>query len=253
MYKFIDTTKQKHYRNLPFIPTSAMSYDGSWLEELVEGYQTLTVEGREMYSLSFESQEMQVGGVITNVKYPPRELTIKYKLEDRDPRVLQEKFDTLKAYLIRQEDVPIIFHDDLEYTFYGRFKTADNVPGDTNSIISTFTVLCSDPFKHGKTQSVKNKVIEVLPYPVKPDKLSFKLLTDGLLATDGIYRLKSSQAKKGDLLEFYFQTGDTFLNGEVNNNLLDLDSDFRNIRLTTGTDFSSSNYDLTIQYRKAVL
>mgnify|MGYP003591657392 FL=1 len=253
MYKFIDTIKRKHYHNLPFIPTSAMSYDGSWLEELVEGYQTLTVEGREMYSLSFESQEMQVGGVITNVKYPPRELTIKYKLEDRDPRVLQEKFDTLKAYLIRQEDVPIIFHDDLEYTFYGRFKTADNVPGDTNSIISTFTVLCSDPFKHGKTQSVKNKVIEVLPYPVKPDKLSFKLLTDGLLATDGIYRLKSSQAKKGDLLEFDFQTGDTFLNGEVNNNLLDLDSDFKNIRLTTGTDFSSSNYELTIQYRKAVL
>ena len=253
MYKFRDTTKRKHYRNLPFIPTSAMSYDGYWLEELIEGYQTLTVEGREMYSLSFESQEMQVGGVITNVKYPPRELTIKYKLEDRDPQALQEKFDTLKAFLIRQEDVPIIFHDDLEYTFYGRFKTADNVSGDTNSIISSFTVLCSDPFKHGKTQSVKGKVIEVLPYLVKPDKLSFKLLSDGLLATDGNYHLKSSQAKKGDLLEFDFQTGDTFLNGELNNNLLDLDSDFKNIRLTTGTDFSSSSYDLTIQYRKAVL
>ena len=159
MYKFRDTTKQEHYRNLPFIPTSAMSYDGTWLEELIEGYQTLTVEGREMYSLSFESQEMQVGGVITNVKYPPRELTIKYKLEDRDPRALQEKFDTLKAFLIRQEDVPIIFNDDLEYTFYGRFQTADTVAGDTNSIISSFTVLCSDPFKHGKIQSVKNKVI----------------------------------------------------------------------------------------------
>ncbi|MCT1190998.1 phage tail protein [Lactococcus lactis] len=253
MYKFRDTTKRKHYRNLPFIPTSAMSYDGTWLEELIEGYQTLTVEGREMYSLSFESQEMQVGGVITNVKYPPRALTIKYKLEDRDPRVLQEKFDTLKAFLIRQEDVPIIFHDDLEYTFFGRFQTADNVPGDTNSIISSFTVVCSDPFKHGKTQSVKNKVIEVLPYAVKPDKLSFKLLAEGLLATDGNYRLKSSQAKKGDFLEFDFQTGDTFLNGKLNNNLLDLDSDFKNIRLITGTDFSSSNYELTIQYRKAVL
>ncbi len=155
--------------------------------------------------------------------------------------------------MIRQEDVPIIFNDDLEYTFYGRFKTADNVAGDTNSIISSFTVLCSDPFKHGKTQSVKNKVIEILPYPVKPDRLSFKLLTGGLLATDGNYRLKSSQAKKGDFLEFDFQSGDTFLNGKVNNNLLDLDSDFKNIRLTTGTDFSSSNYELTIQYRKAVL
>ena len=27
MYKFRDTTKQEHYRNLPFIPTSAMNYD----------------------------------------------------------------------------------------------------------------------------------------------------------------------------------------------------------------------------------
>ncbi|MFG7387982.1 hypothetical protein ACGO3R_05620 [Lactococcus lactis] len=54
-------------------------------------------------------------------------------------------------------------------------------------------------------------------------------------------------------MEFDFQTGNTFLNGKVNNNLLDLDSDFKNIRLKTGTDFSSSNYELKIQYRKAVL
>lgn len=76
--------------------------------------------------------------------------------------------------------------------------------GDTNSIISSFTVLCSDPFKHGKIQIVKNKVIEVLPYPVKPDKLSFKLLTDGLLATDVNYRLKSSQAKKATYWNLIF-------------------------------------------------
>ena len=56
------------------------------------------VEGREMYSLSFESQEMQVGGVITNVKYPPRELTIKYKLEDRDLSLI---------HILRSKDLPV--------------------------------------------------------------------------------------------------------------------------------------------------
>lgn len=68
-YSFLDTIKNQEY--IPeWIPTSAMYYDGILLEGVIEGYQTLSVSGREMISVAIESQSVQVGSIITNqIKY----------------------------------------------------------------------------------------------------------------------------------------------------------------------------------------
>jgi len=253
MYKFRDTTKRKHQSEHIFIPTSAMIYKGVFIERLIEGYQTLSVEGREMYSLNHEIQELQYGGIITNTKLPARVLTIKYKLEDKDSESLQNKFDELMAFLFSEEDVLIQFNDDLEYFFKGRYQAADQVPGDTNSIISTFTVICGDPYKYGKEQVSTGKILGNLPYPVKPDSLKATMTASSLKITDGKYVLKASDAKKGDVLYFDFKTGNVLVNGKLKNNILDLDSDFKNIRLRTGSIFTDENCDIEIKYRKAVL
>ena len=253
MYKFRDTVVQKKLYDEVYIPTSAMSYDGIFLEEYISGYQTLSVEGREMYSLDFETQDKRFGSVVTDVKYPSRTFTVNYKLTDRDSNILQNKFDKLLAFLVRDEDLKIVFNDDLEYFFKGRYQSSDTVAGNTNSIISSFTVFCTDPFKYGAYQSITGKVLDNLPYPVKPKSVEVKMNSNALDATDGKYHLKVSLAKKDDSLLFDFETGNTFINGVKNNRILDLDSDFKNIRIVKGTNFTSSNYDITINYRKAVL
>lgn len=137
MYSFKDTTINLN-SSKRFLPTSAMMYDGMYLEDLIEGYQTLTVEGREMLSVEVEQQDIQIGSIITNQKIPPRTLKITYKLEDRDPEKLQFKFKELLNYLYRNEDVEIRFHDELDFYYYGRYTSTDTVPGDSNSIISSF-------------------------------------------------------------------------------------------------------------------
>lgn len=253
MYKFRDTTKRKHQSEHIFIPTSAMIYKGTFIERLIEGYQTLSVEGREMYSLNHEMQELQYGGIITNTKLPARVLTIKYKLEDKDSESLQNKFDELMAFLFSEEDVLIQFNDDLEYFFKGRYQAAEPVLGDTNSIISTFTVICGDPYKYGKEQVSTGKILGSLPYPVKPESMKVIMNTGFLDITDGKYHLKASNIKKGDVLFFDFRTGDIWVNGKLAPDVLNLDSDFKNIRLRTGSNFSDGNYDIEIKYRKAVL
>lgn len=253
MYKFRDTTKRKHQSEHIFIPTSAMIYKGTFIERLIEGYQTLSVEGREMYSLNHEMQELQYGGIITNTKLPARILTIKYKLEDKDSESLQNKFDELMAFLFSEEDVLIQFNDDLEYFFKGRYQAADQVPGDTNSIISTFTIICGDPYKYGKEQVSTGKILGSLPYPVKPESMKVIMNTGFLDITDGKYHLRASNIKKGDILFFDFKTGDICVNGKLAPDVLNLDSDFKNIRLKTGSNFSDGNYDIEIKYRKAVL
>lgn len=253
MYKFRDTTKRKHQSEHIFIPTSAMIYKGTFIERLIEGYQTLSVEGREMYSLNHEMQELQYGGIITNTKLPARVLTIKYKLEDKDSESLQNKFDELMAFLFSEEDVLIQFNDDLEYFFKGRYQAAEPVPGDTNSIISTFTIICGDPYKYGKEQVSTGKILGNLPYPVKPESMKVIMNTGFLDITDGKYHLKVSNIKKGDVLFFDFRTGDIWVNEKLAPDVLNLDSDFKNIRLRTGSNFSDGNYDIEIKYRKAVL
>lgn len=253
MYTFRDTPKRKYQSEHIFIPTSAMIYKGTFIERLIEGYQTLSVEGREMYSLNHEMQELQYGGIITNTKLPPRVLTIKYKLEDKDSESLQHKFDELMAFLFSEEDVLIQFNDDLEYFFKGRYQAAEPVPGDTNSIISTFTVICGDPYKYGKEQVSTGKILGNLPYPVKPESMKVIMNTGFLDITDGKYHLKASNIKKGDVLFFDFKTGNIWVNGKLAPDVLNLDSDFKNIRLRTGSNFSNRNYDIEIKYRKAVL
>lgn len=114
MYSFKDTTINLN-SSKRFLPTSAMMYDGMYLEDLIEGYQTLTIEGREMLSVEVEQQEIQIGSIITNQKIPSRTLKITYKLEDRDPEKLQFKFKELLNYLYRNEDVEIRFHDELDF------------------------------------------------------------------------------------------------------------------------------------------
>jgi len=217
-----------------------MSYDNMFLERYIDGYRTLSVEGREMYSLSLETQEKQIGSFITNVKYPSRTLTVKYKLEDKNPEVLQAKFDALLAFLVRINNVSIRFNDDLAYSFKGRFSGADSVDGSYNSTISTFTLYCADPFKYGE-ELTSNGLI------VTPKSTTINV-------TDGNYHFKISQGiKSDDTVIADFATGLVTVNGADKSNILDLDSDFKNIRLHTKSDFRQSGYDLKIVYRKAVL
>lgn len=81
MYSFKDTTINLT-SSKQFLPTYTMMYNGMYLEDLIDGYQTLTVEGREMLSVEVEQQEIQIGSIITNQKIPSRTLKITYKLED---------------------------------------------------------------------------------------------------------------------------------------------------------------------------
>lgn len=254
MYEFRDTLKHEGY-DLDCLPTSTMFYDKTPLEEYISGYRTLTVEGREMYSLNFETQDKLVGSAITATRYPPRELTIKYLLEDKDADQLQAKFDALLAFLIRKKDVSIRFNDDIGYNFYGRFSGAGNVDGGRNSIVSTFNVFCADPFKYGGPLKSNGLIVTQLPYAVKPEKFTVTMLTSGPLdVTDGNFHLKiSSGLNKGDVVIFDFKTGFVKVNGIIRNDLLDLDSDFKNVRLHEYSDFRSGKYDIEILYKKAVL
>jgi len=116
MYYFEDTIKKGHTDDL-ILPASAMMYDGTYLENLVPGYRTLAVTGREMLSLTIETQETQIGSIKLNQKLPNRTLKITYQLIGKDAQDLQKKYHQLMRLLYKETEVSIRFKDELMYHY----------------------------------------------------------------------------------------------------------------------------------------
>lgn len=256
MYPFMDTQKNERY--IPeYIPTSAMYYDGILFEKVIEGYQTLSVEGRELISVGIESESIQVGSIITNQTLPSRTLTVKYKLEDNDAEKLQKKFDLLMWYLYKTKDVPIQFNDELDYTYHGRFSSANTVAGDTNRIVSSFDIYCADPRKYSKQYKSKGEIATYIPYPVVPDVVRVKLSAPtSVKVTNGSLSMSITGASivAGDVVEFRNREGSVYVNGVDKTNVLDwAGGQLEDFYIKKGDVVKTNNGSLEVFYRVVAL
>ncbi|MDT2954251.1 phage tail family protein [Enterococcus casseliflavus] len=256
MYPFMDTHKNERY--IPeYIPTSAMYYDGVLLEGVIEGYQTLSVTGREMLSVNIESESIQLGSLVTNQTLPSRTLTVKYKLVDKDPEKLQKKFDKLMHYLIRYEDVPIKFNDELDFTYYGRYSASEVPPGDTNSIVSSFDIYCADPRKYTKQYISNGEIATYIPYTIVPDVVRVKLSAPtSVKVTNGSLSMSITGASivAGDVVEFRNKEGSVYVNGVDKTNILDwAGGQLEDFYIKKGDVVKTNNGSLEVFYRVVAL
>lgn len=255
MYAFMDTQKNERY--IPeYIPTSAMYYDGVLLEGVVDGYQTLSVTGREMLSVNIESESIQLGSLVTNQSLPSRTLTVKYKLEDRDPENLQKKFDLLMWYLYKNKDVTLQFNDELDYSYHGRFSSAGTVAGDTNRIVSSFDIYCADPRKYSKQYKSNGEIATYTPYQILPDNIRVVLNRPTSVAVsngDIVMSITGAGIASGDVIDFKPKEGKVFVNGIDKTSILDLSSDFKNFFISKGDIVKTNNGKLEVSYRVVML
>lgn len=255
MYEFQDT-KRNHKAAETFIPTVAMAYDGVYIENLIEGYQTLSVEGREMLSLDIEQQDIQLGAIITNQTLPARSITVTYKLADNNPERLQFKFKELINYLYRTEDVEIKFHDEMDYCYFGRYSSADTVAGDSNSIISNFTILCVDPLRYTREFESSGYIGATTAFPVTPTKIKANVDFRGALEiTNGEQTISMSDANltAGNIVTFNFSDERVTVDDNDITSMIDLTSDFENFVLKQGQTVTTNNGTVTIFYRGATI
>ena len=101
MYSFIDVNEYQRGKNLP---SEAMSINGKYIENEIEGYRTLQVEGREL--LETEVSDFQIG-FQSGSKYqdkrdPVRVITVHYSLAADSPASFREKFNKLTSLKSRR-------------------------------------------------------------------------------------------------------------------------------------------------------
>lgn len=258
IYEFRDTVAGESSEDYEHLPTSAMMYDGQYIENIIEGYQTLTVTGREMVSLDISSDAVRVGTKISEQRIQPRTITVQYKLEDSDAEEFQKKYKRLMMLLYKEDDAEITFNDDPQIVYFGRYAESDDVSGESNSVISSFTVYCQDPRKYSKVQEMESKITLNSPVQTPPERIVVKLARATSIkitnnSTGAVIKITGAAIYANDVLTFDMDQGILLVNGKDMTHILDLDSDFENFFIYRGDTLSCNNGSMTVYAREVYL
>lgn len=148
MYKFRDIT-QVVEASESVLPSEALMINGEYIENLIPGYRTLNVAGRESLSPEIETFTTGVrdGSTKLSRRYPERIITITYQLVAKTNEAFREAFNTL-AKVLNVEDAELIFNDEQDKYFIGTPYTIEEVEPGRKAVTGKFEILCVDPFKY---------------------------------------------------------------------------------------------------------
>lgn len=249
MYNFRDTTSDWHFHE-EWLPTVAMNFDGGFIEHIVPGYRTLTVSGREMLGVELTTEDVLNGCIVTEERIPSRELVITYQLDANSSEELLIRFKRLERVLKKGKNVPIFFNDERDWFYYGRLSKADSVPVESNSVVSSFTILCSDPRRFGKTITTREGVIKH-PGLLIPVSMEFDVRSNiPYSISNGIQTIKgiSNSTRGVTHVKLDFIAHETYSNGKLDYKIISLDSDFENFTLENDMKIIGNVDNLVICY-----
>lgn len=230
----------EYHKNLP-LPDMATMVNGSYLEQSVLGYRTLSVAGRE--TLDIDISELQVGQSDgSKYKYKrdnTRTLEISYALTANDAYSAQKLMNKLKSLLYTEES-QFVFKDEPDLFYKG---SVENISADSSSFMDGFvingkiSVHCSDPYKY----SVEEKVV----YPTLDNGYTFAIDYNGTkIANPRIEFTMNSENgflglvdTKGNILEFGNVDEADGVTKSRNEQLVSLDDFYNASDDTGGTDY----------------
>lgn len=150
MYEFVDTNNSGEQQSNKL--SEAMRINGEYIEDLIDGYKTVYVKGRESLERTLSTYERAIrdGDVITKSRYPARTLTVGFQITAETAEDYMDKFTELNRILM-VEDAEIIFDDESEVYYIGTpINNCQPDPG-RRSVIAEFDIYCADPFKYSTT------------------------------------------------------------------------------------------------------
>ena len=145
MYDFIDVNEQAGKK----LPAEALQLNGEYIENIIDGYRTLQVSGREALSQELESYEVGIrdGSRLKSRRYPARTITITYQLLADSPEDFREKYNQL-GRILNVEDAEMIFADEPDKFFRGTPEELGDVDSGRNNVVGEINFFCADPFKY---------------------------------------------------------------------------------------------------------
>ena len=206
MYEFVDTVNSGIVGTN--LPTEAMSYNGVYLENEIDGYRTLSVTGRELMESEVTDQEIDGmdGSYYRYKTTPARTITVKYQLRARGSREYREAYNKMNK-LLSGEQVKVIFNDESDKYFIGTKTSNTQVDGGSNNVIGEIEIYCSDPRKYSTTEkefTATDGVLNIVNEGTVPVSIDYDVQTTsetgyiGLVSEEGIMQYGKIEELDGE-------------------------------------------------------
>lgn len=206
MYAFVDTVNSGIVGTN--LPTEAMSYNGVYLENEIDGYRTLSVTGRELMESEVTDQEIDGmdGSYYRYKTTPARTITVKYQLRASGSREFREAYNKMNK-LLSGEQVKVIFNDESDKYFIGTKTSNTQVDGGTNNVIGEIEIYCSDPLKYSTTEkefTATDGVLNIVNEGTVPVSIDYEVQTTsetgyiGFVSEEGIMQYGKIEELDGE-------------------------------------------------------
>lgn len=238
----------------------ALTFDGHLLDEEIESFMTVNVEGRQLLSPKLDTVSIpgRNGDIILGVTYPAREITVHFMISDYKNAYFLEKIRKLNEILYTENEVKFSFKDEDGYRI-GRLSHIDDPAYDSNIGFGKFTIHCADPFMYGHLRKTDSKIdrLKLKKYPVKIEEIKITTSeTNKIILTNkniGTKIVLNGDFKNGNKLVI---TKDKItVNGQNRMMWLDfVNSDYHNFKLYSEDEifvYPTANFE--INYRERVL
>lgn len=126
----------------------SLTFNNILLDEDIDGYMTINVEGRGLKSRKLETVEIKGkdGSYIEESTFNPNVLTVYFIIKAKNDKQKRKILDKLNLRLHTEEDVVFSFGDEVGYRI-GRVENVNSVPFDKNQGIGSFDMYCQYPFR----------------------------------------------------------------------------------------------------------
>lgn len=183
MYAFKDTVDKQ--AGIMSLCCEAISLDGAFIEEHVQGYRTLSVSGRESleYSISDEDRPVGMDGMeYYGKRQGGRTLTVRFALSGANAAMFMTRFRELKNFC-KGEDRAIRFADEPNAHYTGTLLSLDAPEPGRLSIIGEMQFYCADPY-------LESDLITTVQAQMEEGKLVAHVNNDGSGSVYPVYRIK---------------------------------------------------------------
>lgn len=194
IYDFVDTNEM---HTQTYLPTETVSINGTYLENIVDGYRTLYVKGRESLEVQLDKYSVGVadGERVKGRRYPARTLTVGFQLIAKDEEDFRFRFNQLNNILSIGE-ADFIFNDEPDKFFAGFPIMNASVEPGRNAVTGEWQIFCAYPYKRSTIPRILTSDDDT-GVVVGPNSATFTFNYDGVIPAKPLLRATFAAAKEG--------------------------------------------------------
>ena len=258
MYKFRDLRKVRGPSE-GTRPIEAICFNGHWLDDEIQSFETLSVEGRNDFKRSINAQESsEDGSMYLSSRIPAKQLKVNFYWKTQNIEAYNDGLKKLK-FILYQPEVKINFLDEKEFYYIGTVEDFA-LEEPTLTAKGTITINCSNPYKFSDIKEIEsfNNQFTVndkdLIYPNKPKKITIIPSADGSNVeidnlTTGKKLMATLAFSKNKKIVFDFDNLDFSIDNVSHLINLDLASNFDDFLIENGDQITVNvNGSKTLEY-----